>query len=63
MPDSTACNYLNLATAWPLCRPQFCLYDEAYMPVHLSYHGCTLLYDTHGVHLSYQRMYIVQYTQ
>lgn len=54
MPGSTAYNYLNLATAWPLCKPQYRLYDEAYRPVHLSYHGRTLLYAVHSDPLSYR---------
>lgn len=39
---------LQLSAAQPLCKPQFCCYDEANMPVPLSYHEHTL-YDTHGV--------------
>lgn len=48
MPGSTTQSYLNMAAAQRLRKPQFCLYDEANMLVHLSCHEHTL-YDVHDV--------------
>lgn len=31
-------SYLNLAIAYPLWKPQCCLYGEVNWPAHLSYH-------------------------